>query len=103
MRTAQDSIIRLAIPESAWEDNPWDCEQTHGAPDRMLAQVVINGTYHHLEAYRVSYRENGELYLSNPKMEDELMPTLQELYDGAYETVKINGFEYVLFMFPHAA
>jgi hypothetical protein len=30
------------------------------------------------------------------------MPTLQELYSGAYETVTIRGHRYVLFMFPHA-
>jgi hypothetical protein len=36
-------------------------------------------------------------------MEEELMPTLQDLYAGGYETVKIRGNRYVLFMFPHAS
>jgi hypothetical protein len=35
-------------------------------------------------------------------MEEELMPTLQDLYSGGYETVTIRGSKYVLFMFPHA-
>lgn len=102
MKTAVDQTIRLTVPESAWSENPWDFHDEMSHRDRLLAQVCINGTYHHLEAYRIRYTRNGELILANPTMEKELMPTLQEIYDGAYETVTIRGEEYVLFMFPHA-
>lgn len=102
MKTAVDQTIRLTVPESVWSEAPWDSHDELQHRDRLLAQVCINGTYHHLEAYRIRYTRSGELILANPSMEKELMPTLQEVYDGAYETVTIRGEEYVLFMFPHA-
>jgi hypothetical protein len=71
--------------------------------DRLLAQVTMLGTRHHLEAYRIEDRDDGLICLANPAMEEELMPTLQDLYSGGYETVTIRGSRYVLFMFPHAS
>ena len=97
MRT---TTVNLTIPDDAWEETGWDdgCRPD----DRLLAQVCIGGTTHHLEAYRVEDRDDGIVALANPAMERDLMPTLQALYDGGYETVTIRGSRYVLFLFPHA-
>ena len=102
MKTHAEETIRFTIPEGAWSEVLWGSGDDPSNRDRLLAQVCVNGTYHHLEAYRIRYTRGGELILANPAMEKELMPTLQDLYDGAYETVTIRGEEYVLFMFPHA-
>lgn len=92
--------IRINIPDEYWCETGWDTPGSMN--DRLLAQVTINGTPHHLEAYRVAIRD-GLIELANPAMESELMPTLQDLYDGGYEITKIRGGDYVLFMFPHAS
>lgn len=96
--------VRVEIPESAWESIGWEGVDSAEIQnrDRLLAQVSVCGTWHHLEAYRVAYDDDGCMVLANPDMERELMPTLQDLYNGCYETTTIGGHEYVLFMFPHA-
>lgn len=92
--------LTLQVPDSAWMETGWSGPENS---DRLLAQVTILGTRHHLEAYRIEDRDDGLIYLANPEMEDELMPTLQDLHQGGYETVTIRGSKYVLFMFPHAS
>jgi hypothetical protein len=96
MRTTD---LTLHIPDSAWMETGWNGPENS---DRLLAQVNVGGTLHHLEAYRVEDRDDGLIYLANPEMEAELMPTLQDLHNGGYQTVTIRGSQYVLFMFPHA-
>jgi len=96
MRTTN---LTLDIPDSAWMETGWNGPES---TDRLLAQVTIMGTGHHIEAYRIEDRDDGLICLANPEMEEELMPTLQDLYAGGYETVTIRGSKYVLFMFPHA-
>jgi hypothetical protein len=97
MRTA---TINLTIPDDAWEATGWDDPTTDGR-DRLLAQVAINGTPHHAEAYR-AIDDDGYIRLANPAMEDERMPVLQAVYDGGYSLTTIRGERYVVFMFPHA-
>ena len=97
--------LTLHIPDDAWMESGWNGgvgEVTENGIDRLLAQVTIMGTGHHIEAYRIEDRDDGLICLANPEMENELMPTLQDLYAGGYETVTIRGSKYVLFMFPHA-
>jgi hypothetical protein len=96
MRTTD---LTLYVPDSAWMETGWNGTENG---DRLLAQVTILGTRHHLEAYRAKLDENECIVLANPEMEEELMPTLQELYSGAYSMTTIRGEQYVLFMFPHA-
>lgn len=97
MRTTN---LTLDIPDSSWMQTGWNGPANS---DRLLAQVTIMGTGHHIEAYRIEDRDDGCIHLANPEMEEELMPTLQDLYSGGYETVTIRGSKYVLFMFPHAS
>jgi hypothetical protein len=91
--------VTLHVPDDAWTETGWNGPENS---DRLLAQVTIMGTRHHLEAYRAKVDENDCIVLANPEMEEELMPTLQKLYSGAYSMTTIRGEQYVLFMFPHA-
>lgn len=95
------TTVNLTIPDDAWEATGWSAGDE--SRDRLLAQVCIGGTMHHLEAYRVEDRDDGLVCLANHAMEASLMPTLQELYSGGYETTTIRGERYVMFMFPYAA
>jgi hypothetical protein len=94
------TTINLTIPEDAWEATGWD-DPTTDACDRLNAQVVINGTPHHVEAYR-AIDDGGYIKLANPAMEEGHMPVLQALYGGGYSLTTIRGESYVVFMFPHA-
>jgi hypothetical protein len=94
--------INLTIPDDAWEETGWGDPAIDGR-DRLLAQVVISGTPHHLEAYRAIEDDGGYVRLANDAMEDERMPVLQAVYDGGYSLTTIRGETYVVFMFPHAA
>jgi hypothetical protein len=94
------TTINLTIPDDAWQETGWDGPEN---ADRLLAQVCINGTMHHLEAYRAEVDDDGCIVLANHAMEEDRMPALQEVYDGAYELTAIRGAEYVVFMFPHAS
>jgi hypothetical protein len=91
--------LNLTIPDDAWTECGWNGPEN---ADRLLTQVCVNGTMHHLEAYRATVGEDGCVVLSNPEMEAERMPKLQGLYDGAYQLTPIRGHDYVVFMFPHA-
>lgn len=96
---APTTDLTLDIPDSAWMETGWNGPENS---DRLLATVTIFGTRHHLEAYRAKLDEDDCVVLANPEMEEELMPTLQELYSGAYSMTTIRGEQYVLFMFPEA-
>jgi hypothetical protein len=93
------TTINMTIPDSAWEAIGWD---NGPAEDRLLAQVVINGTHHHLDAYRAKVLPDGCVVLANEEMEDEQMPRLQSLYEGGYDLTTIRGRQYVVVMYPHA-
>ena len=93
------TTIRLTVPDDAWQETGWDGPENS---DCLLAQVCLNGTMHHLEAYRAVIDDDGCVVLANHAMEAERMPALQEVYDGGYELTTIRGAQYVVFMFPNA-
>ena len=99
MKTRNDTLY-LTIPDHLWNAIGWPGSDNDA--DRLLAQVSINGTMHHMEAYRATVDDSGCIVLANPAMEAEEMPILQALYDGAYELTTIRGEKYAVFMFPHA-
>jgi hypothetical protein len=99
VETMTKTTINLTIPDDAWEAIGWNDGPPH---DRLLAQVVINGTHHHLDAYRATVEPDGCVVLANPAMEEEQMPLLQALYDGGYDLTTIRGERYVVVMYPHA-
>lgn len=68
--------------------------------DHLTTILVINGTFHHLEAIRVIEDEDGRQLAASVDFED----TLDAMYtiggDGPFDTVTIRGDTYVLVVVP---
>ena len=68
--------------------------------DHLSTILVINGTFHHLEAIRVTEDEEGRQLAASTDFED----TIDALYtiggDGPFDTVTIRGGTYVLVVVP---
>jgi hypothetical protein len=86
------SVLALSIPDDAW------VEDRNG--DRLLAILVLNGTFHHLEAIRVVEDSDG---VQQPALED-FAETFEAMYaiggEGAFDSVTMRGAEYVLVVTP---
>jgi hypothetical protein len=85
-------ILALSIPDDAW------MEDRKG--DRLLAILVLNGTFHHLEAIRVIDDDDGIQQAAS----EDLAATLNAMYaiggEGPFDTVTMRGSEYVLVVTP---
>lgn len=88
------------------DEHQWDAIGYHGTPNEdprirlMGPPLCINGTLLHVMAYQVVEREGVQEPAAEVLRKDyELM---QKLYEGAYETVTINGRQYVLHIHPYA-
>lgn len=68
--------------------------------DHLTTILVINGTFHHLEAIRVVEDEDGRQLAASADFED----TIDAMYtvggDGPFDTVTIRGDIYVLVVVP---
>lgn len=81
-----------------FDDEDWiDAE---GDGSHLTAILVINSTFHHLDAIRVTDDEDG---IQKP-FADHLASTLDGMYaigaDGPFDTVTIRGGTYVLVATP---
>jgi hypothetical protein len=85
-------VVVLTIPEDAWMEDQ--------SGDRLLAILVINGTFHHLEALRVIEDDKGIQKTAS----DDLAETFDAMYqiggEGPFDTVTMRGAEYVLVVTP---
>lgn len=85
-------VVVLTIPDDAWMED----REHH----RLLAILVINGTFHHLEAIRVVEDDDGVQQAAS----EDLAETFEAMYqiggEGAFDTVTIRGAEYVLVVTP---
>lgn len=85
-------VVVLTVPEDAWIEGR--------NRDHLVAILVINGTFHHLEAVRVVENDDG---IQKPASED-LTDTFDAMYqigaEGPFDTVTIRGAEYVLVVTP---
>ena len=85
-------ILSLSIPDDAW------MEDRKG--DRLLAILVVNGTFHHLEAIRVIENDDGIQQAAS----EDLSETFEAIYaiggEGPFDTVTMRGSEYVLVVTP---
>jgi len=68
--------------------------------DHLTAILVINGTFHHLEAIRVIEDEDGRQHAASPNFEDSLDAMFVIGGDGLFDTVTIRGESYVLVVTP---
>ncbi len=79
-------------------DDDW--MRTEENNDHLTAILVVNGTFHHLEAIRVIDDEDGMQRVAAPDLE----PTFDAMYEiggeGPFDTVTIRGETYVLVVTP---
>ena len=85
-------VLALSVPDDAW------MEDRNG--DRLLAILVLNGTFHHLEAIRVVEDDDGIQQAAS----EDLAEIVEAMYaiggEGPFDTVTMRGCEYVLVVTP---
>lgn len=79
-----------------------DDDWMNGGTDNnhLTAILVINGTYHHLEAIRIYEDDDGRQCAESPSLQDSLDAMYQLGGDGPFDTVYINSDSYVLVVIP---
>jgi len=85
-------VVVLTVPEDAWT------EDRNG--DRLLAILVINGTFHHLEAIRVVEDDDGIQKTASEDLAETFDAMFQIGGEGPFDTVTMRGAEYVLVVTP---
>jgi hypothetical protein len=85
-------VLALSIPDDAWMEDR--------GGDRLLAILVLNGTFHHLEAIRVVEDDDGIQQVAS----EDLAETFEAMYtiggEGPFDTTTVRGAEYVLVVTP---
>jgi hypothetical protein len=99
-RAIENNTSALALSIDATAIN-WRAVGEDDPLDRLLATVLIGGSFHHLEAREITEDEDdGISFVSYPEDYD----TLRELAGGRpSSTVSIEGRDYILFMTPYCA
>jgi hypothetical protein len=83
----------LDITDDAWMNGGVD-------DDHLTAMLVINGTFHHLEAIRVIEDDDGRQRAALPEFEEIVDAMFQIGGDGPFDTVSVKGDSYVLVVIP---
>lgn len=68
---------------------------------RLLAHIRIAGLDMHLEAWAITYDEDGMQEVTAATMRSDAFGTICDIMDTAFETTTINGREYVLIATPY--
>lgn len=88
------------------DNDQWDAIGYNGTPDEdrkirlMGPPLCINGTMLHVMAYQVVDRDGVQEPAAEALREDYAL--MQQLYEGAYETVTIGQRQYVLLIHPYS-
>ena len=86
-------VRALTISDADWMNG--------GADTNNLSTIlVINGTFHHLEAIRVIEDEDGRQQAASADFEDTVDAMFTIGGDGPFDTVTIRGDTYVLVVIP---
>lgn len=88
-----EHIRALDITDDAWMNGGV-------GDDHLTAILVINGTFHHLEAIRVTEDEDGHQCAASAAFEESLDALYTLGGDGPFDTVTIRGASYVLAVIP---
>ncbi len=91
--TEPTRVRDLTIPDDDWMNGGDNA-------DHLTTILVINGTFHHLEAIRVIEDEDGRQHAASPEFEDTVDAMFQIGGDGPFDTVSIKGDSYVLVVIP---
>lgn len=86
-------IRDLTIPDDAWMNGGDNA-------DHLTTILVINGTFHHLEAIRIIEDEDGRQHAASPEFEETVDAMFQIGGDGPFDTVSIKADSYVLVVIP---
>jgi hypothetical protein len=68
--------------------------------DQLTTILVINGTFHHLEAIRIIEDDDGRQHAASPEFEEIVDGMFLVGGDGPFDTVSIKGDSYVLVVIP---
>jgi 6-phosphofructokinase len=91
--TQPTRVRDLTIPDDDWMNGGNDA-------NHLTTILVINGTFHHLEAIRVIEDEDGRQHAAAPDFEDSIDAMFTIGGDGPFDTVTIRGEPYVLVVIP---
>lgn len=79
-------------------DDDWMPAGDNG--NHLTAILVINGTFHHLDAIRVYEDDAGQQRAEAPQLEAAIDGMYQIGADGPFDTVSIRGESYLLVVVP---
>ena len=91
--TAPTRVRDLIIPDDDWMNGGDNA-------DHLTTILVINGTFHHLEAIRIMEDEDGRQHAASPEFEESIDAMFQIGGEGPFDTVTIRGERYVLVVIP---
>ncbi len=86
-------VLDLVVPEDAW----MDCDSDKG---HLIAILVINGTFHHLEAIRVIEDDDGIQQPASTTLEETFSAMYEIGGEGPFDAISIRGDQYVLVVTP---
>jgi molybdopterin biosynthesis enzyme MoaB len=87
------AIHDLTIDDTAWM-------RTGDDDDHLTAVLVINRTYHHVDAIRVIENDDGIQVAASSACENTLDALFTLGGDGPFATVTLRGGTYVLVVIP---
>lgn len=91
--TEPTTVRDLTIRDDDWMDGGEDA-------NHLTTILVINGTFHHLEAIRVIEDGEGRQSAASPDFEETVDAMFRIGGDGPFDTVALNGSSYVLVLIP---
>ncbi len=91
--SAPTRVRDLTIPDDAWMNGGDNA-------NHLTTILVINGTFHHLEAIRIYEDEDGRQRAEDPTFEETVDAMYQIGGDGPFYTVYIKGDSYLLVAIP---
>lgn len=91
--TEPTRVRDLTIPDDDWMNGGDN-------PNHLTTILVINGTFHHLEAIRVIEDEDGRQRAASPDFEGSIDAMFTIGGDGPFDTVTVHGETYVLVVIP---
>jgi len=86
-------VLDLTIADDDWMNGGDNA-------DHLTTILVVNGTFHHLEAIRIIEDEDGRQHAASSEFEEIVDGMFLIGGDGPFDTVTIRGESYVLVVIP---
>jgi hypothetical protein len=92
-----ENTVTVNIPDEAWEQN----DSLENPSDRLLATLIVNTTFMHLEAWAVAYNEDEAMQHLADGDDDDLDRLSEAVHaDGSFQITRIRGRDYILVASP---